>query len=154
LTVSLLAASPVAAGQAPPADIIEDVESVVAVRVPGTTPDFPKGSIMRTDCAFVVWIEAEDGTGTEYLACEVSDAPVMVPENQGTPPESTVNYSGGDCEWTSDYWFAKDESIVMAASYEVTVTPSGHVFAVASYPAEPLDCPEQEPAPDPSASPS
>jgi hypothetical protein len=109
---------------------------------------------MRTDCAFVVWIANEDGSGTEYLTCQLSDDPVMVPENQGTPPESTVNYTGGECLWTSDYWYAKDESTVMAASFEVTVTPSGRAFAVASYPAEPLVCPDQGPAPDPSASPA
>jgi hypothetical protein len=158
LLMSCMAALPALAGDEAHADIIQNVESVVAVRDPATTPDFPLGSVMRSDCDLVVWITAEDGSGTEYLVCQVNDEPVMIPENQGTPPTETVHYTSGECVWTSDYWFARDESIVMAASVEVTVTPAGRVFAIANYPADPIECPDEEPeasgSPAPQESPS
>jgi hypothetical protein len=123
-------------------DVVQNVDSVVAVVDPSATPGFPAGSLMRAVCGPVVNVAAEDGSSQQLQTCSLSDEPVMIPENQGTPPEATVAISGGECEWTSDYWFAKDESIVMASAFEIVITPSGRVFAWSEYPAEPLDCPE------------
>lgn len=125
-------------------DVIEDVSTVVAVVDPATTPDFPVASLSRADCDVVVRVEAEDGSSQEWLSCTLSDEPVMIPENQGTAPATPVTDAGGECIWGSDYWFAKDGSEVKAAAFQVTVLPSGQVFAWSSYPAEPLDCPSEE----------
>lgn len=124
-------------------DVLEDVPTVVAVKDPATTPDFPVQSLSRADCEAVVRIEAADGSSQEFMACTLSDEPVMIPENQGVAPEATVTDVGGECIWTSDYHYAVDESEVKAAAFEVVVTPNGRVFAWASYPAEPLACPEE-----------
>ena len=97
---------------------------------------------MRADCAVIVNVTAEDGSSEQWQSCALSDQPTMVPENQGVPPTAVVLNSGGECVWTSDYWYAKDESIVMASAFEIVVTPQGRVFAWSTYPAEPLDCPE------------
>lgn len=43
--------------------------------------------------------------------------------------------------WRSDYWYQTDRSEVVASSFEITVTPTGRVYAMSTYPAEPLDCP-------------
>jgi hypothetical protein len=40
----------------------------------------------------------------------------------------------------SDYWFAKNESIVFASSFHYTISASGLVHGTATYPAEPLAC--------------
>jgi hypothetical protein len=64
----------------------------------------------------------------------------MVPAFQGQPPRQAFTFGGGACEWTSDYWVARDGSIVMASSFRYVVTPSGRVNITADYPAEPLDC--------------
>ncbi|CAN5527951.1 hypothetical protein BH24CHL9_BH24CHL9_00080 [soil metagenome] len=95
---------------------------------------------MRTDCAFLVRVEATDGSATEWQACQLSDEPVMIPERQGSPPETTLTYGGGKCTWSSDYWFHQADTDVKANAFEVTVTPSGRVFAWATFPAEPLVC--------------
>lgn len=123
-------------------DLLLDIPSVVTVKDPATTPDFPKGSVMRADCDFVLRIEAEDGSAQEWMSCLLSSEPVMIAENQGVPPTATITRTSGECEWASDYWATKDGSTVMAASAETTVTPSGRVSAWASYPAVPLVCPE------------
>jgi hypothetical protein len=103
---------------------------------------------MRADCAVAVRIPAEDGSATEWMACQLSDEPVMIPENQGVPPDATVTYSGGPCTWVSDF-LANSEGIdVFADTFEVTVTPSGRVLAWSTYAAEPAEC---EPPADPSA---
>ena len=49
----------------------------------------------------------------------------MIPEFQGSPPATAFINGGGPCLWISDYWFAKDESIVMAESFSYVVTPRG-----------------------------
>ena len=121
-------------------DVLNDVPSVVAVVDPATTPDFPAGSLMRADCDVVVRVEAEDGSAQEWTSCTLSDEPVMIPENQGLVPDAVVVDSGGECIWSSDYWFTVDESEVYADAFEAVVTPSGRVYSWASYPAEPLDC--------------
>jgi hypothetical protein len=125
-------------------EVLEDVATVVVVRDPATTPDFPVGSLSRADCAVLVRIVAEDGSSEEFQSCTLSDEPVMIPENQGTAPEATVTDAGGECIWSSDYHYTVDESDVKASAFEVTITPSGRVSAWSSYPAEPLDCPEEE----------
>lgn len=125
-------------------DVLEDVPTVVSVVDPTTTPDFPVASLSRADCEVVVRIVAEDGTAQEFMSCQLSDEPVMVPEFQGSAPESLVADAGGECIWTSDYWYTKDGSERKASAFEMTVTPSGRVFAWSSYPAELLDCPEEE----------
>ena len=88
-------------------------------------------------------VEAADGSAQEFMSCQLSDEPVMEPDFQGSAPESVVIDAGGECIWTSDYWYTKDESEVKASAFEMTVTPSGRVFAWSSFPAEPLDCPEE-----------
>ena len=122
-------------------DLLLDAATVVTVLDPATTPDFPKGAEMRADCDFMLRIEAEDGSAQEWQSCTLSDEPVTIPENQGVPPTTTITRTTGECEWASDYWFNKDGSMVVASASEVTVTPSGRVFAWSSYPAEPLVCP-------------
>ena len=136
LIVGVIAA-PVAA-QGP--QVLEDIPTVVAVVDPAATPEFPAGSLMRADCAVAVRITAEDGSATEWMACELSQEPVEIPENQGSPPITTVTYGGGPCTWLSDYMAESEVGEVFAEDFEVTVTPSGRVFAWSSYPAQPLDC--------------
>jgi hypothetical protein len=125
-------------------EVIEDVPTVVAVVDPATTPDFPVASLSRADCAVVVHVEAGDGSAQEWMSCSLSDEPVMIPENQGTAPATPIVDAGGECIWTSDHWYTKDGSEVKAAAFQVTVLPSGQVFAWSSYPAEPLSCPAEE----------
>ena len=95
---------------------------------------------MRADCDVVVRIPAEDGSATEWMACQLSDEPVMIPENQGVPPEAIVTYGGGPCTWVSDFLANSEGVDVFADEFEVTVTPSGHVLAWSSYAAEPAEC--------------
>jgi hypothetical protein len=52
------------------AEVLEDVGTVLAVVGPATTADFLVGSPMRADCAVVVRIPAEDGSATEWMACQ------------------------------------------------------------------------------------
>lgn len=124
-------------------DVLENVPTVVSVVQPSTTPDFPVASLSRADCEVVVHMEAEDGSAQEFMSCQLNDEPLMVPENQGSAPESVVVDAGGECIWTSDYWYTKDESEIKALAFEAIVTPSGRVFAWSSYPAEPLACPDE-----------
>jgi hypothetical protein len=121
---------------------------VLAVVDPATTPDFPLGSLMRADCAVAVRIPADDGSATEWMACQLSDEPVMIPENQGAPPDATVTYSGGPCTWISDFLANSEGVDVFADAFEVIVTPSGRVLAWSTYAAEPAEC---EPPAVPSA---
>jgi hypothetical protein len=129
-------AGPAAAGGAW-MERIEDVGTVLAVRM---DDDFPLASLMRADCAVVQFVRTAEGSGIETLRCTLSDAPVMIPAFQGQPPETAFSLRGGSCLWTSDYWSARDESIVMASSFHYTVTPSGNVNVTAYYPATPLVC--------------
>ena len=46
-------------------DLIVDIPAVMTVADPATTSDFPKGSVMRANCDFVLRMEAEDGTSQE-----------------------------------------------------------------------------------------
>jgi hypothetical protein len=131
----LLARPAAAAGAA--TDRVADVDSVVAVAFP---EDYPVASIMRMECAFVHRVQTPDGSARETQSCRLSDEPVMIPEFQGSPPDTALTYRGGACEWASDYWYAKTESTVYAESYRVVLTPSGMVHVTSAYPAEPLDC--------------
>jgi hypothetical protein len=135
---TLGAASPaVAAGGS--VDTIRDFGSVLAVARPA---DFPVGSLMRVRCAVVVRVERPDGSARETQLCELSDEPVMIPKFQGTPPAKAFIDEVGPCQWFSDYWFNKNGTDVLASSARVVVTPSGHVLATSTYPAEPLPCGE------------
>lgn len=125
-------------------DVLEGVATVVVVKDPATTPDFPVASLSRADCSVLVRVVAEDGSSQEFQSCTLSDEPVMIPENQGTAPDATITDAGGECVWSSDYHFTVDESDVKASAFEATITPSGRVFAWSSYPAEPLECPDEE----------
>jgi hypothetical protein len=118
-------------------DRIEDVDTVLAVRFDA---DFPLDSLMRANCDWAQFVRRPDGSGIETLHCALSSAPVMVPAFQGEPPATAFKHGGGACEWTSDYWFARNGSIVMAASFSYVVTASGRVNIRAAYPAEPLAC--------------
>jgi hypothetical protein len=154
LALGLAVFSVPALAQADPR-VITGFGSVVAVKDPAD-PSFPEASIMRVDCAVLVRLEADDGSATEWMACDLSDEPVMIPERQGTPPETTLTYGGGECLWSSDYWFNVNDTEVKASGFEVTVTSNGRVFAWASFPAEVLECPEDAgpPSPEESAPPA
>lgn len=119
------------------ADRIEDVDTVVIVAMPD---NFPVGSVMRADCAFVQRVEFPDGSARETQQCTLSDEPVMIPENQGSPPAAAFRHRTGPCEWVSDYWYAKNGTTVYATSSRLVVSPAGTVYATSTYPAEPLVC--------------
>jgi hypothetical protein len=135
--VAILVASVVPAAAKASVDRIENVDSVLAVATP---EDFPVASLMRAECAWVQRVELPDGSATESQACDLSDEPVMIPAFQGSPPTRAFHNSTGPCQWTSDYWLAKDGSVVFASSVSYVVTPSGEVHARSWYPAEPLVC--------------
>ena len=128
---------PTASARSSHVDRIDGIETVLAVALPD---NFPVGSLSRADCAFTQIVTRPDGTAMEAMHCQLSDRPVMIPEFQGTAPEVAFHLSGGPCEWVSDYWFAKDGSIVFAERFQTLVTPSGRVLTQAWYPAEPLVC--------------
>ena len=118
-------------------DRVHDIETVLAVRF---DDDFPLASLMRATCDWAQFVQRPDGSGVETLHCQLSSEPVMIPEFQGSPPARAFTHGSGPCLWTSDYWFAKNESIVLAASVSYVVTPSGRVNIRAEYPADPLVC--------------
>lgn len=120
-------------------DRIEDFGSVVAVALPD---DFPVASLMRADCSFVERVQRPDGSAKETLVCDLSDEPVMNPDFQGVPPSRAFIDTGGECIWSSDYWWNTNETEVYADSFRVVVTPSGKVHATSTYSAEPLVCDE------------
>ena len=136
VTVLLLAtAGPVGARAS--VDRIEDFGSVVAVARPA---NFPIASISRVDCSHLVRVQLPDGSSTETMVCELSAAPVMVPEFQGVAPATAFVDVGTECLWASNYWFNTTGELTFAESYRLLVTPSGQVQARAVFPAEPLDC--------------
>lgn len=135
--IVLLALAPAAAADSAEVERIENIDSVVVVALPD---DFPIGSISRAACDWVLRVERPDGSATEKLHCMLSDEPVMIPEFQGHAPDTAFHNAGGPCMWVSEWWFAHDESIVLASSFQYVVTPSGTVMATSTYPAEPLAC--------------
>ena len=120
-------------------DRVENFGSVVAVALPD---NFPVGSLMRADCSFVERVQRPDGSAKETLVCDLSDEPVMVEAFQGEPPGRAFIDAGGECIWSSDYWWNTNETEVYADSFRVVVTPSGKVHATSTYPAELLVCDE------------
>jgi hypothetical protein len=136
LLAALVVGSPVAAGGGS-TQRIEDFGSVLAVRFDA---DFPLGSLMRLDCDWLVRVEHRDGSAIETMRCTLSDDPVMIPEFQGSPPDSAFLHGGGACLWTSEYWWSVIGAPVYAASFSYVVTPSGEVRATSTYPADPLTC--------------
>jgi hypothetical protein len=132
---SLGVASPVAASGS--VDTIRDFDSVVAV---ARSADFPVASLMRVHCTVVVRVERPDGSARETQLCELTDDPVMIPEFQGVPPTQAFIDEPGACVWSSDYWGYKNGTNVLASSIRIVVTPSGHVMATSTYPAQPLTC--------------
>ena len=137
LSAILVAALPVAAAKPATVDRVEGIDTVLAVR---SDDDFPVGSLMRATCGSSQFLTRPDGSGVETMHCRLSSAPVMIPEFQGATPARTFKLRGGACVWTSDYWFTKNGSIVLAESFSYTVTPSGRVNVKAEYPVEPLVC--------------
>lgn len=135
LAIGAAFAGPVYGGAS--VDRIEDLETVLAVRM---DDDFPIASLMRADCSYSQWVQRPDGSAVETMKCQLSDRPVMIPEFQGQPPTRAFTNRAGPCVWTSDFQFARDESIVLASSVHYTVTPTGRVNVVAYYPAQPLAC--------------
>ena len=133
----LMAAIPVAAAKPATVDRVEGIDTVLAVR---SDDDFPVASLMRATCGSSQFLTRPDGSGVETMHCRLSSAPVMIPEFQGATPSLAFTFGGGPCVWTSDFWFAKNGSIVMAERFSYTVTPSGRVNVKAEYPAEPLVC--------------
>src|SRR3712207_6041201 len=123
----LVAAGPVTAAGAW-VDRIENVDTVLAVRF---EDDFPRASLMRATCPEVYFVQRPDGSGTEILRCQLSNEPVMIPEFQGQPPTRVFTHRVGPCEWTSDYWFARNGSIVLASSAHYVVLPNGTVIGIA-----------------------
>ena len=137
LIATLLVVTTGPAGARAEAGRVTDFPSVLAVKFDET---FPIASLMRVDCAFVQRVQLPDGSAREVMQCTLSDEPVMIPEFQGVPPDRAVRYSGGACMWASNYWFAKAGIIVYADSFDVVVSAAGNVRAIATFPAEPLDC--------------
>lgn len=137
LSAILVAAMPTAAAKPATVDRVEGIDTVLAVR---SDDDFPVASLMRATCGSSQFLTRPDGSGVETMHCRLSSAPVMIPEFQGATPGRTFKLHGGACVWTSDYWFTKNGSIVLAESFSYTVTPSGRVNVKAEYPAEPLVC--------------
>lgn len=133
----LVAAMPAAAAKPATVDRVEGIDTVLAVR---SDDDFPVASLMRATCDSSQFLTRPDGSGVETMHCLLSSAPVMIPEFQGAAPARAFTFGGGPCVWTSDYWFAKNESIVIAERFSYVVTPSGRVNVKAEYPAEPLVC--------------
>jgi hypothetical protein len=118
-------------------DRIDKIDTVLAVRF---EDDFPIASLMRATCDWAQFVRRPDGSGRETLRCHLSDKPVMIPAFQGESPDAAFVHGGEACLWTSDYWFARDGSIVMASAFHYVVTPSGQISITADYPAEPLVC--------------
>jgi hypothetical protein len=137
LTLILLAGTPASSATPATVDRAEAIDTVLAVR---SDDDFPLASLMRATCNRSQFLTRPDGTGVETMRCTLSSAPVMIPEFQGSTPARAFKLRGGPCVWTSDYWFAKNGSIVLAERFSYTVTPSGRVNVKAEYPAEPLVC--------------
>jgi hypothetical protein len=125
-------ASVLAKGQA---EVLQDISSSIRYEDPATGDLVPA----LVDCDVLVHVLAEDGSANEWQACTLSEEQ---PTGPVTPPTTPVTGSGGECIWSSDYWANTDGSQVAAASYELTVTPSGRVYVWTTYPAEPLACPE------------
>jgi hypothetical protein len=118
-------------------DRVHDIDTVLAVRFDDT---FPVASLMRATCDWAQFVRQPDGSGVETEHCMLSSEPVMIPAFQGQPPASAFVHAAGPCLWTSDYWFARDGSIVMASAVRYVVSASGRVNIRAEYPATPLDC--------------
>jgi len=137
LSSILVAVTPVAAAGPAEVDRVGGIDTVLAVR---SDDEFPVASLMRATCSSSQFLTRPDGTGVETMHCSLSSEPVMIPEFQGAPPTRAFTLRGGACTWTSDYWFTKNGSIVMAERFSYTVTPSGRVNIKAEYPAEPLAC--------------
>ena len=137
LSSMLVAVAPVAAARPAAVDRVGGIETVLAVR---SDDDFPIASLMRATCDSSQFLTRPGGAGGETMHCSLSAEPVMIPEFQGAPPARAFTLRGGACIWTSDYWFAKNGSIVMAERFSYTVTPSGRVNVKAEYPADPLVC--------------
>jgi hypothetical protein len=137
LSSILVAAMPVAAARPAAVDRVGGIDTVLAVR---SDDDFPVASLMRATCNRSQFVTRPDGTGIETMHCTLSTDPVMIPELQGAPPARAFTLRGGACIWTSDYWFMKNGSVVMAERFSYSVTPSGRVNVKAEYPAQPLVC--------------
>jgi hypothetical protein len=137
LSSILAAVAPVAAAGPAAVDRVGGIDTVLAVR---SGDDFPIASLMRATCDRSQFLTRPDGTGVETMHCRLSSEPVMISELQGAPPARAFSLRGGACVWTSDYWFTKNGSIVMAERFSYAVTPSGRVNVKAEYPAEPLVC--------------
>jgi hypothetical protein len=144
-TLGTLLVPTLAAAQDQQIEVLEDIETVLAV-ADTSSPDFPVASMMRADCPYLVRIEAEDGSSQEFASCMLSDAPVDIPEYQGSAPSEPFVETGGECIWFSDYAFATSGTDVLASEFETVVLPSGRVHTWAAFPAEPLDCDVEEPA--------
>ncbi len=139
-TIALITAFAVAGPAAAGAATVDRIANVETFLVVAFGDDFPIASISRADCTFTQLVVRPDGSATETMHCRLNDNPVSVPEYQGSAPQVAFHNWGGPCEWVSDYWYAKNESIVFADSYRYVVTPGGLVFAQATYPAEPVAC--------------
>lgn len=135
-SAAVLAPSSVAASGAS-VDRIGDFDTVLAVAMPD---DFPVASLMRARCSSLIRVERPDGSSSEVQDCQLSDEPVLIPEFQGVPPAQAFVLNGPACTWFSDYWGQTRGIDILAASFEYTVTPSGHVHVRSEYPAEPLVC--------------
>jgi hypothetical protein len=145
-TLGALLVPTLAVAQEQQIEVIEDVETVLAV-ADTESPDFPVASLMRAHCPYLVRIEAEDGSAQEWSSCTLhEDEPLQVPENQGAVPSEPFVENGGECIWTSDYAWVTMDAPVFASEFETVALPSGRVHIWAAYPAEPLACAVEEAA--------
>lgn len=119
------------------AGLLQGVPSFIRYQDPASGEILP----VAIDCQVLVRLESADGSASEWQACAFSDEAEQ-PLGAVTPPATPVVDGGAECVWSSDYWATTDGSTVPAATYELTVTPAGHVYISSTYPAEPLTCPE------------
>ena len=131
----LLAALPAAVLGAGQAELLQDFDSFIRY----TDPTTGEGVRALVHCDVLVHLEAEDGSANEWQVCGLSEDQPMGPV---TPPATAVAETAGACIWTSDYDANGDGAYAAASGVELTVTPSGRVYVWATYPAEPLACPE------------
>jgi len=143
IAAALLACLPGAVAAADPSyQLIRHFPTVLAVRLPAN-PNFPVRSLMRANCRWLYRVVKPNGSAIETQKCRLSNEPVLIPEYQGRPPRHRVSYGGGKCIWTSDYWATTEGTDVMASSFRVLVTPRREAFVTSTYPATPLECPQE-----------
>lgn len=117
---------------------VERLEGPFETVVPVAFADNPAGvELMYVECDFVQRLVKPDGSARETQTCHLTDPFDVFP---GEPPTRAFSPPSGACLWFSDYVLLTAGETVWAESVNLTVTPSGRVNVITTYPAEPLDC--------------